>query len=407
MFNYISIEEKYQNLLKNLNTELPNPIGFRIAEFPLFLNDEFRDRLIDASNHIIDFILRPDFKQITEKSIPDKWHCANENDHPHFIQLDFGICRDQYGDTVPKLIELQGFPSTYALQADLGDAYCVTFDIPTNYTNYFNELDKTRFLSLFKQTIVGPHHPHEVILMDVNPYQQITAADFYLTQKYLNIPIISLDDLKQEGNKLFYEHQGEKKLIKRIYNRLVFDEINNDPDIFKHIVDIRQELDIEWITHPHWFYRISKFLLTYLKGDYIPITYFLNEIINTIPDDLENYVLKPLFSFGGRGVIIDITHDDIEKIKDPENWILQQKVKYEPVLQITDDVVIGEIRLMYLWPDGDKRPTLTTTLTRLSRNKLIGVRHNTNSEWTGVTVAFMENTKRNSAKLTSSHNILI
>ena len=392
-FNSNFTNEKYQDLLTNLNNELPSPIGFRIAESPVFLTDDFRDRVINAGNDIIDFILRPDFKQMTEKSIPDRWRCANENDHPHVIMIDFAICKDIHGKIVPKLIELQGFPSVPALSAYLGDAYRTTFDIPDNWTIYFNGLDKTRYLSLLKEIIVGSHHPDEVVLMDVNPHQQHTAADFYLTQNFLSIPIVSLADLQQEGKQLFYERQGLRKLIKRIYNRLVFDEIDGEPDIFKRIVDLRQDLDVEWITHPHWFYRISKYLLPYLKGDYIPKTYFLNQISNNLPNDLENYVLKPLFSFGGKGVTVDVTKDDIQKIQVPDNWILQQKVKYEPVFRIDDHDVRGEIRLMCLWLDGSERPILTTNCMRLSCDKMINVQSNKNSVLTGASVAFMQNQK--------------
>jgi hypothetical protein len=291
----------------------------------LFLSDDFRDRLINAGDHIIDFILRPDFKQLTEKAIPDKWRCANENTHPHMILIDFGIWKDTDGQIVPKLIELQGFPSINAFLAFLGDAYRSNFDIPDNWTIYFNGFDETRYLNLLKEIIVGSYRPDEVVLMDVHPHKQHTAADFYFAEKYLGIPIVAFNDLRQEGRQLFYEQQGQRKLIKRIYNRLLFDEVADDPDVFKNNVDIRQDLDVEWITHPHWFYRISKFLLPLLEGDYVLKAYYLNEIIDKMPDDLENYVLKPLFSFSGHGILMDVTKDDIEKIKDPQNWILQKK----------------------------------------------------------------------------------
>ena len=145
---------------------------------------------------------------------------------------------------------------------------------------------------------------------------------------------------------------------------------------------------MEWVTHPNWFYRISKFTMPFLSGDCIPKTQFLHKI-NQIPANLENYVLKPLFSFAGQGVIIDVTESDINNINDPENWILQQKVNYEPVIQAPDGGVKAEIRLLYLWPDGDTKPTLAINLARLSRGKMIGVRYNKDFDWVGGTVAFM------------------
>ena len=382
--------EKYNRFLKKLDDATSTKLEFRVAETPVFLTDDFRDKLITAGNDIIKTILQPNFKQLTERAIPEKWRIANENDHPHFMALDFGVCRDEKGDIVPKLIELQGFPSLYGFQSFLGDTYKDVFDISDDWSVYFSGLNKESYIKLFKiKHIVGPYEPDEVVLMDVNAPKQKTAVDFYITQNMIGTPVVSLSDLQQEGSKLFYEVNGEKKTIKRIYNRLIFDEIENDPDIFKKVVDIRQSFDVEWITHPNWFYRISKFTMPYLQGDYIPKTQFLHQLVQ-IPADLQNYVLKPLFSFAGQGVIIDVTENDIKNIKDPENWILQEKVHYEPVVQAPDDGVKVEIRLLYLWPDGDEKPTLAINLARLSRGKMIGVRYNKDFDWVGGTIAFMQ-----------------
>ncbi len=386
-YNQNFSDEKYQQLLNKLNDATPASIDFRIAETPIFLTDDFKNKLITAGDDIIKTILQPNFKQLTERSIPDKWRVANENDHPHFIALDFGVCKDAAGNIVPKLIELQGFPSLYGFQTFLGDTYKDVFELDDEWAPYFSGLDKESYINLLKKTIIGPYRPDEVVLMDVNAFNQKTLVDFYITQQLLGISIVSLSDLQQQGDQLFYELNGQKKRIKRIYNRLIFDEIDNDPDIFKKVVDIRQPLDVEWITHPNWFYRISKFTMPYLKGDYIPKTTFLNQLDN-IPADLENYVLKPLFSFAGQGVIIDVTEDDIKEIIDPENWILQEKVNYEPIIQAPDGGIKMEIRLLYLWPNGDEKPTLAINLARLSRGKMIGVRYNQDFDWVGGTVAF-------------------
>ncbi|MGN8072299.1 hypothetical protein [Mucilaginibacter sp. 22184] len=388
-FNRHFTTEKYEGFLTRLNDGLRNPVLFRVAETPVFLADDFRDKLMAAGEGIMDTILQAGFKELTERSIPDKWRLPNENAHPHFIALDFGVCKDADGRIVPKLIELQGFPSLYGFQVHLGNTYREVFNIDTNKTIYFNGLNDQSYFDLLKKTILGPYQPDEVVLMDVNAPEQKTSVDFYITQRYLGIPVISLSDLLQQGDQLFYEANGQKKRIRRMYNRLIFDEIDGDENIFDKVVDIRQPLDVEWITHPNWFYRISKFTMPYLHGDYIPKTRFLHQV-TPIPTDLENYVLKPLFSFAGQGVIIDVTADDINNITDPENWILQQKVNYEPVVQAPDGGVKAEIRLLYLWPDGDAKPTLAINLARLSRGKMIGVRYNQNFDWVGGTIAFMQ-----------------
>jgi len=383
-------DEKYAAFLQNLDKNSPFPITFRVAETPLFIDNAFRDKLIAAGNDIIRTILKPDFKKLTEGAIPSEWNVPNENDHAHFIALDFGICKDGKGSLVPKLIELQGFPSLFGFQSLLGEQYEQSFEVPGNdWTVYFNGLDKAGYLDLLKRTIVGPHQPDEVVLMDVNTDEQKTNVDFYITQKYLGIGIVSLENLKQCENKLYYQVNGDWKQIKRIYNRLIFDEIAGNEELLAKVVDVRQPLDVEWVTHPNWFYRISKYTMPFLSGNCIPKTWFLNKLPE-IPADLENYVLKPLFSFAGQGVIIDVKKSDIDSITDPENWILQQKVNYEPVVEAPDGNVKAEIRLLYLWPDGDERPTLAINLVRLSRGKMIGVRYNQDFDWVGGTVAFMQ-----------------
>jgi hypothetical protein len=387
-FNAGFTNAKYQEFLAKLNDGLHNPVQFRVAETPIFLTADFRNRLIAAGNDIVGTILRPGFKDLTERAIPDKWRVANETGHPHFIALDFGVCKDEDGNIVPKLIEMQGFPSLYGFQVLLGDVYSDVFDIAGDETVYFNGLNKASYIDLLRKTIIGDCKPAEVVLMDVDAPEQKTAVDFYLTERYLGIPVVSLTDLVQQQNQLFYKTDEGLQLIKHIYNRLIFDEIDNDPEIFEKVVDIRKPFDVEWITHPNWFYRISKFTMPFLSGDYIPKTQFLHQV-DYLPADLENYVLKPLFSFAGQGVIIDVTLDDVRSIKDPENWILQQKVNYEPVVQSPDGGVKAEIRLLYLWPDGDEKPTLAINLARLSRGKMIGVRYNKDFDWVGGTIAFM------------------
>lgn len=386
-FNEQFSAEKYQHFLKILQEGLSEKIGFRVAETPVFIDQELKGKLVLAGDEILKTILDPSFKELTKRAIPTKWQVANETDHPHFIALDFAVCKDENGEISPKLIELQGFPSLYGFQSFLGDCYQEAYNLPNKRSIYFSNLDKNQYLALLKRTIIGPYQPEEVVLMDVDALHQKTAVDFFITQKQLGIPIIPLEDLKQEGKKLYYLKDDRKILIKRIYNRLIFDEIEADPDIFDKVVDIRQDLDVEWITHPNWFYRISKFTMPFLHSEFVPKTWFLNEL-PSIPKNLESFVLKPLFSFAGQGVIIDVKEADIKAITDPENWILQEKVNYEPIVQAPDGGVKCEIRILYLWPEEDEQPTLAINLARLSRGKMIGVRYNQDFDWVGGTVAF-------------------
>lgn len=388
-FNEHFSEEKYRQFLNCLQQDLKNDIAFRVAETPIFANQDLKNKLIQAGDEILKTLLAPGFKELTNRAIPEKWKVANETGHPHFIAFDFAICKDEQGEIIPKLIELQGFPSLYGFQSFLADCYREVYDLTFAGDIYFSGLNKETYLALLKKTIIGQYKPEEVVLMDVDAINQKTSVDFFITQKYLGLPIVALEDLKQEGKKLYYLSSDQKIFIKRIYNRLIFDEIDNDPAIFDKVVDIRQDLDVEWITHPNWFYRISKFTMPFLQGKFVPKTWFLNEL-PAIPADLDNYVLKPLFSFAGQGVIIDVKEADIHAISDPENWILQEKVIYEPVVQAPDGGVKCEIRILYLWPEEDEKPTLAINLSRLSRGKMIGVRYNQNFDWVGGTVTFFK-----------------
>ena len=388
-FNSEFTPKKYEDFLKSLSTNLPS-VSFRVAETPLFIPADLVKKLIQAGEEIIEFIKRPDFKALTQGAIPAFWNVPGENDHPHFLTFDYAICKDATGELEPKLIELQGFPSLYGFQSHLAEHYQKAYDLDQlgDFTPYFGGLDKTAYFELLKKVVIGANDPQEVVLLDLDAPNQKTAIDFYITQKELGFKILSSEDLITEEKQLFYLEDGKKKRIKRVYNRLIFDEVN-DPEAFvKQGFDPREEMDVEWITHPNWFYRLSKYTMPFLKGDFIPETHFLHEV-EALPQDLENYVLKPLFSFAGQGVIIDVKAEDIMQVKDPENWILQRKVTYEPVVQALDGGVKAEIRMMYLWADGEE-PVLCINLARMSRGKMIGVRYNKDFDWVGGTVGLME-----------------
>ncbi|MBW7952542.1 MAG: hypothetical protein H3C56_08315, partial [Chitinophagaceae bacterium] len=201
---------------------------------------------------------------------------------------------------------------------------------------------------------------------------------------------VCLTELIQEGKKIFYEKEGRKIEIKRIYNRLIFDDLQQQsPAIQEKGKLLLAELDVEWVPHPNWFYRISKYTLPYINHPFVPETKFLNELTE-IPIDLENYVLKPLFSFAGQGVVIDVTPEDIKNVKDPENWILLRKVDYADIIETPDGVAKAEVRVFYFWKDGDERPISTFNLARLSKGKMIGVRYNEGKTWVGGGIAYFE-----------------
>ncbi|RZK81280.1 MAG: hypothetical protein EOO92_05140 [Pedobacter sp.] len=385
-FNNKFSNEIYQHFLAELGKGFPE-IPFRVAETPVFIPEALQQQLKEAGDEIIALIKQDNFKELTRNSIPKAWYVPNENDHPHFLTFDFGISKDNNGELIPKLIEMQGFPSLYGFQLHMAQHYIDAYGLPKDLTALLNGFDEQSYADLLKTVILGGHAPHEVALMDVDALDQKTAIDFHITQKYTGIKILALADIFKEGKALYYMEGGKKTQLKRIYNRLIFDEVADKPELFIQSFDPREELDIEWITHPNWFYRISKYTMPFLKSDFVPETHFLSEL-TSVPSDLENYVLKPLFSFAGMGVLIDVTKEDIDAIKDPENWILQRKVNYEPVVEAPDGGVKVEIRLMYLWPDHGE-PQLCINLARLSKGKMIGVRYNKDFTWVGGTVGLI------------------
>lgn len=388
-FNAEFSDDTYKKFLTDLHSKFPGAIEFRIAETPVFIPRDFTKKVIDTCESIIDFIIDPSFKQLTERAIPSNEKVANENGHSHFLAFDFGICENPEGEYEPQLIEMQGFPTLFGFQVYYPEVLEKYWQIPSNYSHYFNSLDKSSYIEELKKVIVGDFDPAEVILLEIKPHEQKTRIDFYCTQEYLGIEPVCLTDLISEGNQLFYLKDGKKTRIRRIYNRIIFDDLHAQKEKLGEIPDITAEWDVEWIPHPNWFYRISKFTLPFIRHPYVPQTFFLNEI-KQVPQDLENFVLKPLFSFAGQGVVIDVTLKDVEAIKDPENWILQRKVKYADIIQTPDIPAKAEIRMMYIWKDGDERPTLVTNLARLSKGKMIGVRYNKDKEWVGGSVAYFE-----------------
>jgi hypothetical protein len=389
-FNASFTQEKYQRYLEELETLHTGAIEFRIAETPVFCDKNFTKKIIDACESIVDVIVSPSFKEESLRAIPEGLNVPGENGHSHFIAFDFGICENEKGEIEPQLIELQGFPTLFAFQPYQVEASRKNFAIPVNYDPYLNGFTKESYLQLLKEIILTHHPPENVILLEIFPEKQKTKIDFYRTEEYIGIKPVCITDLIKKGNKLFYLKDGVETEIKRIYNRVIFDDLQQQTqDVQEKGKILFENLDVEWVPHPNWFYRISKYTLPFINHPYVPETKFLSDL-KQVPGDLENYVLKPLFSFAGQGVVIDVLREDVEKVKDPENWILQKKVKYADIIKTPDEPAKAEIRIFYFWKDGEPRPVATLNLARLSKGKMIGVRYNKDKTWVGGTLAYFE-----------------
>ncbi|MEO6548321.1 MAG: hypothetical protein ABIN94_09990 [Ferruginibacter sp.] len=387
-FNNNFSEEKYLQYIKQLEDLHPGALDFRNAETPIFVPHDFTKKMLDACEQIIDVIVDPRFKSLTERSIPADVVVSNEKAYSDFIAFDFGVCEGENGELEPQLIEMQGFPTIFAFQA-FHSAITETYaEVPATHSAYLNGYTEETYVQLLREIVVGDMDPANVILLEIYPDQQKTRIDFYCTEDLLGVKTVCLTKLIGEGNKLYYESKGNKIEIKKIYNRLIFDDLHQQENMGP-IIDFSHPWEVEWVSHPNWFYRISKYTLPLIRNRYVPETFYLDEI-KEIPADLNNYVLKPLFSFAGMGVVIDVTLEDIDNVKDPQNWILQRKVKYADVIETPDVPAKAEIRLFYFWKEGWSRPVAVHNLSRLSKGKMIGTRYNKDMEWVGGSVAFFE-----------------
>lgn len=388
LFNAAFTPESYPRMLADIAQQLPGQLDFRVAETPVFVPAALRDKLIAAGRDIIDVIQRPDFKQRTEGAIPAGLRVPNEDEHAEFLTFDFAVCRNAAGELEPQLIEMQGFPSLYAFQAYLPEAFRAHYPIPDNVSPFLEVADAAAYHAELKKLILADENPENVILLELFPTQQKTRIDFALTEKYWGVKAVSLPDVRKRGRQLFYEKDGREIRIKRIYNRIIFDELARYPDLHPEF-NLTDEVDVAWVGHPNWFFRISKYTLPLVTSAFAPPSYYLHEL-TTYPPDLENYVLKPLFSFAGAGVRLHVTAQDLDAISDKQHYLLQRKVDYEPVVQSPDGLVKCEIRLLYTWPHAEPQPTLVAGLVRLSRGEMIGVDFNKNKDWVGGTTPLFE-----------------
>jgi hypothetical protein len=384
LFNKSFDKSIYQSFLEDIQSDFDYLPTFRVAETPFFISDELKSQLLEGCQQLIDFIKRKDFKEFTQKSLLVNYNVPREDQHCNFIAIDFGICEEN-GKIIPKLIEAQGFPSIFNFQPHVYKKLTKVYPFLSELSPYLNGLDEIGYYDILRKTILNGIDPKHVVLLEIEPEKQNTKIDFYYCRRDLGIPIVCVTEVIKKGDKLYYtNNDGEEVQIKRIYNRVIFDELESRKDLRLQF-SFMDDLDVEWSGHPNWFYRISKFILPHLSGPYFIETTLLSEL-KEIPDDLENYVLKPLFSFSGSGVIYHVKKSDIEAVKEKDLYILQRKVNYAPIVKAIEGNVKVEVRILAVWPEEDENPTLLSNVVRLSRGEMIGVKFNKDKDWVGGTI---------------------
>ena len=384
-FNAGFTPAKYAAFLQQLEAESGAPLTFRNCETPCFFPAPLIDSMARDGSELICQLTTPEYQAIAGQAVPPQFNVPGEPGHPLFLQVDFGLARDPSGQLVPRLVEIQAFPSLYAYQPVLSQVYIDAYGMDPALHYLLGGLDLAGYKALLGHAILGGHDPQNVILMEIDPRHQKTLADFVLTERMFGVRAVCITDIRKEGRSLYYQRDGRRVPIHRIYNRTIVDELQrrNITPAF----DFRDELDIEWAGHPNDYFRISKFSLPYLRHPSVPQTWFLDQL-HHIPRDTANYVLKPLYSFAGLGVRIGPSHEEVVAIpaEQRRNYILQERVNFEPVIDTPFGKTCAEIRIMYIWLDQLMAVSL---LVRMGRGVMMGVDHNKNLEWVGASAGLI------------------
>jgi hypothetical protein len=387
-FNADFTPDKYAALVRCVNETEKWPADFRISETPIFLTRDFTDEVTRAAKEIVDAMRTQEFATHAAAAVPKGLEVPNEAAHPNFLVVDFAICAED-DRLVPRLIELQAFPSLFGFQLLLLGCIRKAYPIiPRSWTSSFGGIKDEAYLDLLRRTIIAGSASENVVLLEIEPEKQKTRIDFAATETLLGIRPVCATKIKKRGRQLFYDRDGREVRIERIYNRVIFDELIRRPDLnlpFR----FQDDLDVTWVGHPNWYFRISKHSLPFLKTEHTSPTFFADEF--PASENISGYVLKPLYSFAGHGVDMEPTRQKIAAIEDPHEWILQGRVDYAPfVATIDGQKSKAEIRMMFVWPDNDRDPTLVNNLVRMSQGKMMGVDFNIEKTWIGASIALHE-----------------
>lgn len=378
--------ERYMGILTAQFGEFP----FRVAETPFLMTHALRDWLARSSSEIVEQLSKPENLQVLRKAVPDNYDVPGMDELPNCVQVDFAITENAEGGYEGRVVELQAFPSLYALMSFMSDAWAkVMNEIPGLEGDWtcFIDAEKDEALELMREAIVAGHDPAEVVLVDYAPTQQKTSPDFLATQRLFGVDPVCVTDLRVDGRNVFRKAADGRRLpVKRIYNRMVFDEL----EVKNVVVPFKwtDDLDLTWCSHPNWYWVWSKYALPFIDHPAVPKATFLSDL-KAFPEDLSRYVLKPLFSFAGAGVVVDVTPEEIERV--PANqrnkWVLQEKIEYAPAITMPDGSGVKvEVRVMLLRPPAAKTLKPLICLVRTSRGKMLGVDFNKNLTWVGGSV---------------------
>jgi len=389
-FNALWNEKLARRVKRDAERRLNCTIPFPVAETPLFLSGDVLDRFAGAAREVMEQISQPGFIASMERFVPPTAKGPGRGPLPQFAVIDFAVAADADGTLVPRLIELQGFPSLYGFQIMLADVWATNLarqkGMPDQWRLFFGGFDRNRALAMLDRALLHGHDPEEVVLLDLDVHFQKTFPDFAAIRHWFGIDHVSPGDLIREGDRLFRDVDGERVQVKRVFQRIIFDELDRKKT--KMPFGWHEFVDVEWAPHPAWYFLWSKTSLIRIDHPSVPRATLLSEL-ERIPDDLDRYVLKPLHSFAGSGVNVEPTRADLDAVPEAQRdgWMLQEKVEYAPAIRMPDGGgVKAEVRMMFVRPEEDEKMTLLLNLVRLSRGKMIGVDFNKDMPWTGASV---------------------
>jgi hypothetical protein len=385
-FNASWTESQYTALIAHLQRHTGGVIGFPISETPCFFPRALIEQLAAAGEDLIRQSLAGEAGQAAERIVPDRFRGAASEPHPTFLQVDFGLVRGAGGTIEPRLVELQAFPSLYGFQMALAAAYCTAFNLPAGLHEYLDSITRESYRALLGDAITKGHDPREVVLMEIDPRRQKTWPDFVMTEQLWGVRSVDTAEIIKDGSQLFYRRDGVLTRIRRVYNRVIPDELDRKGVLLPF--DYRDDLDVEWTGHPEWSFRVSKFSIPWLKHPSVPRTWFLHEL-TALPLPREDLLLKPLFSFAGGGIVFAPSDAQLAAIPSGERdqYILQERVSFAPVINTPHGPTQAEIRMMYVWTD---RLRAVLPLIRMGRGKMMGVDHNKGLRWVGASAGLIQ-----------------
>ena len=389
VYNELFSSEFYEEYRKRLQDEV-GPVPYRLAESPLFIPPATRDRIFHYTSEIMTQLAEPELMARARRVIPDEYNVPRQDESPDVMTVDFAVVRNKDGELDGQVVELQAFPSLFAftmVQARLFNEMVKMPEAAGGFHCFAKGYDFDSALAVLRRTLLGGFQPEEVVLLEIEPKKQKTLPDFVATQSLTGIETVCVTEVLREGRQLFRMKDGRRLPIRRIYNRVVFDELQrkNPPMVFK----FTEDLDVSWCPHPNWYWMWSKFSLPLLDHPAVPKATPLS-LLKEVPADLENYVLKPLFSYAGAGVKVDVTPADLAQVPQDqrEGWIIQRKITYaREMLTPEGEGVAAEVRVLCLKDPGQRLPMPMMNLVRLSRGKMLGIDFNKGMDWVGSSVA--------------------